>query len=120
MIRSRSSSSGGVLGRLVPISDGLWAGLSSATSTAWAFKALTTSAGLSTEGCTGGDLASCNIPGVQGLETPQERSLAFRGIDDVFGGVFGTEVFVCWAAMAGIIVALGVALYVLQRRKDTL
>ena len=57
---------------------------------------------------------------MQALETTPERSLAFRGIENQFGGVLNADVAVCWAAMLGIIVVLGVILYVLQRRKDTL
>ncbi len=93
--------------------------LGGGTSSAWAFKAITTAAGLSLDGCSG-DFATCDIPGIPALQTPAERSLAFQGVNDQFGSVFGADVFLCWAAMLAIIGALGILIYVLQRRKDTL
>lgn len=108
-------------GGLVSLSDLGLAGtvLGGITSSAWAFKALVTAAGLSKDGCTG-DFANCDIPGIQALETPAERTLAFQGVDDQFSSVFGADVFVCWGAMLAIIAALGILIYLLQRRKDTL
>lgn len=91
----------------------------SITSTAWAFKAMTAAAGLTTAGCTG-DMAGCKIPGIGGLGTPQEKALAFKGVDDAFGGVFGANIIVCWLAMLALIVLLSFTLYFLQKRKDRL
>lgn len=108
-------------GGLVSLDDLGVAGvvLGGVTSSAWAFKAITTAAGLSLDGCSG-DYATCDIPGIPALQTPAERSLAFKGVDDQFSSVFGADVFVCWGAMLAIIAALGILIYVLQRRKDTL
>ncbi len=86
---------------------------------AWALKALAVGFGISTDGCTG-DLAACNLPGIPGMASPEVRTATFGTIDDKFGPVFNADILVCWGAMAAIIVVLGVALYVLQKRKDTL
>ena len=108
-------------GGLVPISDLGPVGtvLASLDSTSWALKALTTTSGISTAGCVG-DLTACNLPGIQGLATVQERQLAFTGIDEQFADLFGANVLVCWAWMVGLIGATALALYWLQKRKDTL
>lgn len=108
-------------GGLVPISDlGPVGGvLASLDSTSWALKALTTSSGISFDGCVG-DLAACNLPGIPGLATPPERQLAFTSIDESFKDVFGESVLVCWGAMLGLIAVMALALYWLQKRKDTL
>jgi ABC-type multidrug transport system ATPase subunit len=108
-------------GGLVPISDlgpvgGVLAGLDS---TSWTLKALTAASGISTAGCTG-DLINCNLPGIQGFATPQERQLAFTNINQSFADIFGADILVCWGAMIGLIAALAVIIYWLQKRKDTL
>jgi len=108
-------------GGLVPISDlgPVGAVLASLDSTSWALKGLTAASGISTDGCVG-DLLQCNMPGIQGLATPQERQLAYTGIDEQFADLFGANVVVCWAWMVGLIGATAVAVYWLQKRKDTL
>lgn len=108
-------------GGLVPISDlGPVGGvLADLDSTSWTLKALTASSGISVDGCTG-DLINCNLPGIQGLATPQERTLAFTNIDQAFADIFGANVFVCWGAMVALIVVLAFTIYWLQKRKDTL
>lgn len=108
-------------GGLVPISDlgPVGAVLASLDSTSWALKALTAASGISTDGCVG-DLAACNMPGIPGLATPQERALAYKGIDEQFADLFGANVFVCWAWMVGLIAVTAVVVYWLQKRKDTL
>lgn len=108
-------------GGLVPISDlgPVGAVLASLDSTSWALKALTAASGISTDGCVG-DLAACNMPGIPGLATPQERALAYKGIDEQFADLFGANVFVCWAWMVGLIAVTALAVYWLQKRKDTL
>ena len=93
--------------------------LGSITPTSWALKALAVGFGISTDGCTG-DLAACNLPGIPGMASPEVRTATYGTIDDKFGPVFNADILVCWGAMAAIIVVLGVALYVLQKRKDTL
>jgi hypothetical protein len=105
----------------VPISDlgPVGAVLASLDSTSWALKALTAASGISTDGCVG-DLAACNMPGIPGLATPQERALAYKGIDEQFADLFGANVFVCWAWMVGLIAVTAVVVYWLQKRKDTL
>ena len=108
-------------GGLVPISDlgPVGAVFASLDSTSWALKALTAASGISTDGCVG-DLAACNMPGIPGLATPQERALAYKGIDEQFSDLFGATVFVCWAWMVGLIAVTAVVVYWLQKRKDTL
>ena len=108
-------------GGLVPISDlgPVGAVLASLDSTSWALKGLTAASGISTDGCVG-DLLQCNMPGIQGLATPQERQLAYTGIDEQFADLFGANVVVCWAWMVGLIGATALAVYWLQKRKDTL
>ncbi|HMS59492.1 MAG TPA: FHA domain-containing protein [Tepidiformaceae bacterium] len=108
-------------GGLVNLDDLGVAGLvlGSITPTSWALKALAVGFGISTDGCTG-DLAACNLPGIPGMASPEVRTATFGTIDDKFGPVFNADILVCWGAMAAIIVVLGVALYVLQKRKDTL
>jgi hypothetical protein len=88
-------------------------------STAWAYKGLAASAGITTDGCEG-DLATCDIPGVAGKETVPARQLTFQTIDDAFGGVLDADVVVCWTAMLAILAVLSVILFVLQKRKDKL
>ncbi len=108
-------------GGVVPMSDIGPAGpvLSGVNSTAWAFRGITAAAGVTTDGCVG-EMTNCDIPGIPGLASAPERQLAFKGLDAQFGDVFNWSVFSCWAGMATILVVLGVALYFLQRRKDTL
>lgn len=108
-------------GGLVPISDlgPVGAVLASLDSTSWALKGLTAASGISTDGCVG-DLLQCNMPGIQGLATPQERQLAYTGIDEQFADLFGANVVVCWAWMVGLIGVTALAVYWLQKRKDTL
>jgi len=108
-------------GGLVNLDDLGVAGLvlGSITPTSWALKALAVGFGISTDGCTG-DLAACSLPGIPGMASPEVRTATFGTIDDKFGPVFNADILVCWGAMAAIIVVLGVALYVLQKRKDTL
>lgn len=108
-------------GGLLPLSDLGFAGvvLGGVTSSAWAFKALAAIAGVSKNGCTG-DFAACEVPGIPALGTPAERTLAYQGVDDQFGGVLDANVLVCWGAMVALIAVLGILIYVLQRRKDTL
>ncbi len=108
-------------GGLVNLEDLGVAGLilGSITPTSWALKALTVGFGVSADGCAG-DLATCNLPGIPGMASPEVRAATFATIDDKFGPIFNADVLTCWGAMAAIIVVLGVALYVLQKRKDTL
>jgi hypothetical protein len=108
-------------GGLVPLESLGPAGLvlGGITSTAWAFKALVAAGGLTVAGCTG-DMSGCTLPGMSALNSPGEKALAFKGIDDSFSGVFDANIFVCWAGMAVLIVVLALALYVLQKRKDRL
>jgi len=109
-------------GGLVPMSDVPWpAGpvLSGVNSTAWALKGVTAAGGVTTDGCTG-DMADCNIPGVQGLTSPPERYANYKGVNTQFGDVFNADIVRCWVGMSAILVVLVGALYVLQRRKDML
>ena len=85
----------------------------SITSTNWAFKALTSSAGLTTDGCSG-DFTNCGLPGF----SPTERELSYRSVEKGYGGIFDSEVLVAWAAMVANLVGLSVALYLIQKWKD--
>jgi ABC-type multidrug transport system ATPase subunit len=108
-------------GGLLPLGDLGVAGtvLGGITNTNWVFKGLAAAVGLTKESCTG-DLASCEIPGVQGQLSAETRTLTFQGTDENFGDVIDANVFVCWGAIFAIMVAVVGVLYVLQRRKDTL
>ncbi len=109
-------------GGLVPLGDLGIAGkvLGSVTSTYWAFRASTTSVGLSTKSCQGATLENCGLPGFGGLPDESARRVTFTGVDKAFGSIYGGEVITCWLAMIAIICVLGVILFVLQKRKDTL
>jgi len=110
-------------GGVVPMSDIGPAGpvLTSINSTAWAFRGAAASAGVTTEGCTNDPaLANCDLPGFQGMASPEARQYAYSGIDANFGDVFNWNVATCWAGMIAILVVLAIALYFLQRRKDML
>lgn len=109
-------------GGLLPLSSLGPAGtvLGGITSTAWTFKALTAAAGISVQGCSPNDLmANCHLPGFGPLP-PDGRVATYDQIDRRFGGVFDADVLTCWAAMLALIAALGLLLYLLQKRKDTL
>jgi ABC transport system ATP-binding/permease protein len=109
-------------GGIVPLSDLGPVGtvLGGLTSTNWAFKALTAASGLTLNGCSPGNYTNCTLPGFGGLENDAQRDVSFRGTNDTYGGVFDADVMVCWAFMVGILVVLGVVLFLLQKRKDTL
>jgi ABC-type multidrug transport system ATPase subunit len=111
-------------GGMLPLSDLGVVGkvLGGITSTNWAFRALASAAGIDKAGCDG-DFSGCALPGFGADEiagSPEAAGNQFRGFDDAFGGVLGTDVYMAWAAMAGIMLALCVGLYFLQKRKDTL
>lgn len=92
-----------------------------ATSTYWAFRALTTASGLSLENCSVEDLTNCRLPGFGKIDPASEGArIEFTSINDQFGGIFGGDVLVSWAAMIAIIAVLGIAIILLQKRKDTL
>ncbi|MGD9935731.1 MAG: FHA domain-containing protein, partial [Dehalococcoidia bacterium] len=92
-----------------------------ATSTFWAFRALTTASGLSLQNCSVEDLTNCRLPGFGKIDPASESArIEFTSINDQFGGVFGGDVLVSWAAMIAIIGVLGIAIILLQKRKDTL
>jgi hypothetical protein len=110
-------------GGVVPTSDIGPAGpvLTSVNSTAWAFRGIAASAGVTTDGCTDDpELLHCNIPGIQGMASPEVRAQAYKALDAKFGDVFDWNVATCWGGMLAIIAVLVVVLYFLQRRKDTL
>lgn len=91
------------------------------TSTHWAFRALTTASGLSLDGCSVEDLSECRLPGFGQLDPASDAArIEFTSVDDRFGAIFGAEVWLCWAAMAAIILVLGLVIIGLQKRKDTL
>ena len=109
-------------GGIVPLGDLGPAGtiLGGATSTNWAFKALTAAAGLSLKGCAPGDYTNCTLPGFGGFQNDDQRDISFKGTNDTYGDVFDADVLVCWGAMLAIMVGLGLILWFLQKRKDTL
>lgn len=109
-------------GGLVPLSQlGLGGDIfGGITSTKWSFQALTEAAHVKSGDCDGPSLANCNMPGLQSYSTDTEKQVALEPIDERYGGVFGTNVYVTWSAMAIIIGALFVIIVVLQRRKDVI
>ena len=77
--------------------------------------------GLSLANCSVQDLSNCRLPGFGKMDPASEAArIEFTSINDQFGGVFGGDVLVCWAAMVAIIGVLGIAIVLLQKRKDTL
>lgn len=107
-------------GGLMPLSQ-LGAGgevLGGVTSTKWSFQALTTASEVKTGDCDGPSLANCGLPGLQAYATDAEKHVQYDALNERFADVFGTDVYVAWAAMAIILVALFVIIIVLQRRKD--
>jgi len=90
------------------------------TSTKWVFQALTAAAKAKTGVCEGMDLSGCNLPGLQKYTTDPERHVALDPINDRFGDVFGADVYVTWAAIGAILVALFLVFLVLQKRKDVI
>ncbi len=109
-------------GGLVPLADLGVVGtvLGGITSTSWSYKALTSASGLSLDGCSGDNLTNCRLPGFGSFENDDQRRLGFDAVNEQFGGVFGADVLVCWGAMLAIIAGLGMILWFLQKRKDTL
>jgi ABC-type multidrug transport system ATPase subunit len=93
--------------------------VSKATSTSWSYKALATSVGVNSHGCSG-DFSGCHLPGFAKLPNADQKSIAFANVDDSWGDVLDANIAVCWAAMGTIIVAVLTSLFVFQKRKDSL
>jgi hypothetical protein len=90
------------------------------TSTKWSFQALTTSSHVREGQCDAPPLDTCNMPGIQSYPTDAEKTVAIDPINERFGDVFGADVYVTWAAMGIILLALFIIIIVLQRRKDVI
>ncbi|MFN0145932.1 MAG: FHA domain-containing protein [Dehalococcoidia bacterium] len=109
-------------GGIVPLGDLGPPGtvLGAITSTNWAFKALTAAGGLSLDGCAPGNFTNCTLPGFGGFKNDDQRELSFNGLNKSYSDVFDADILVCWGAMLAIIAVLGLVLFFLQKRKDTL
>ncbi|MCC7365530.1 MAG: FHA domain-containing protein [Dehalococcoidia bacterium] len=92
--------------------------LGAITSTNWVFRGLVTAAQVRTGVCEPPALAECRLPGFAQYTTDEQRNVAYTPIDDRYGDIFGTEIWVCWVGLLSIMAVLFVALYVLQKRKD--
>ncbi len=70
----------------------------SVTSSSWSFKALVSSAGLSTHGCSG-DFAAAAYRASVASRPDAERTLSYHSTTKNYGDVFNADVLVCWVAM---------------------
>jgi len=109
-------------GGLLPLSQ-LGAGgdvLGGITSTKWSFQGLAAATHVYRGQCEGDFLADCELPGIQSYATDPEKRVALDPINERFGDVFGADIYVTWAAMGIILLALFVIIVVLQKRKDVI
>jgi ABC-type multidrug transport system ATPase subunit len=109
-------------GGLVPLDQMGIAGevLGDVTSTKWVYEAITSASHVIGGDCAGPSLANCRLPGIQAFETDAERRVILDPIEESFGGVFGGDVYVSWAALALIIVAMFSIILFLLKRKDVI
>ena len=103
-------------GGIVPIDKLGPAGVvADGAATKWGFQGLTAAAGLTDNQCSGAQLAECRLPGLGKYEHDAERALVLEPIREHYAGVFGANLYGCWAAIGGIIVACFAGLYLRQR-----
>jgi ABC-type transport system involved in multi-copper enzyme maturation permease subunit len=86
----------------------------------WVLQALAQAAQVKTGNCDGPDLSGCRVPGINKFATDAEKAVLLRTIDDRFHEVFEGDVKTSWAALGGIMAALFVALWIVQKRKDVI
>jgi ABC-type multidrug transport system ATPase subunit/pSer/pThr/pTyr-binding forkhead associated (FHA) protein len=105
-------------GGILPLNQLSEAGqvLGDVTSSKWVFQALTTAAQVKTGTCDGATLSDCHLPGIQAYATGAERRVLVRTIDERFGDLFGTDIYASWGALALLVVALYVLLFLFQKR----
>jgi hypothetical protein len=90
------------------------------TSTRWGLGAMATSAHIKTGACVAADMSDCSLPGLQGLDTPEQKVALVKSLDNQYGSIFNVNVYFYWA-MAILLMGVLVALILwLQKRKDTL
>jgi len=109
-------------GGMVPVSDLGAAGqaLGLVTSTQWDLGALVTSAHVKSGPCKAPDLTDCQLPGLQGKATAQERQALLKSLDDQYGDIFGVNVYFNWGMSLALAGALLGVTFLLQKRKDIL
>jgi len=109
-------------GGMVPVSDLGTAGqtLGLITSTRWELGALATSAHVRSGACQAPDLSDCQLPGILGKATAEERQGLFKSLDDKYGEIFDVNVYFNWGMALLLATALLGLTFLLQKRKDIL
>ena len=109
-------------GGMVPVSDLGTAGqtLGLITSTRWELGALATSAHVRSGACQAPDLSDCQLPGILGKESAEERQGLFKSLDDKYGEIFDVNVYFNWGMALLLATALLGLTFLLQKRKDIL
>ena len=109
-------------GGMVPVSDLGAAGqtLGLVTSTRWELGALATSAHIRSGLCEAPDLTDCQLPGLLGKPSAEERQALLKSLDDQYGEIFDVNVYFNWGAALVLAGALLGVTFLLQKRKDIL
>jgi ABC-type multidrug transport system ATPase subunit len=109
-------------GGMVPVSDLGAAGqtLGLVTSTRWELGALATSAHIRSGPCEAPDLTDCQLPGLLGKPSAEERQALLKSLDDQYGEIFDVNVYFNWGAALVLAGALLGVTFLLQKRKDIL
>jgi hypothetical protein len=107
---------------MVPVSDLGAAGqtLGLVTSTRWELGALATSAHIRSGPCEAPDLTDCQLPGLLGKPSAEERQALLKSLDDQYGEIFDVNVYFNWGAALVLAGALLGVTFLLQKRKDIL
>ena len=109
-------------GGMMPVSDLGVAGkvFGVFTSTRWGLGAMATSAQIKTGAGVAPDMSDVSLPGLQGLDTPEQKAAMVKSLDRQYGSIFNVNVYFYWAMALLLCGALWFLILWLQKRKDTL
>ena len=90
------------------------------TSTRWGLGAMATAAKIKTGTCVAPDMSDCSLPGLEGMDTPEQKVAMVKALDNQYGNIFNVNVYFYWAMAILLSVVLLLLIFWLQKRKDTL
>ena len=72
----------------------------------WALRAEASAVEINTKRCEGIGIETCDLPGIQGLETAPERLVIINAVNEDFSGIMNTSVYTAWTGEVAILLLL--------------
>lgn len=94
--------------------------LGALTSTRWGLGAMATSAKIRTGEGVKADMSDIMLPGLLGMDTPEQKAAMVKSLDNQYGAIFDVNVPFYWGMAVLLIGVLFFLILWLQKRKDTL